>query len=135
MWEKPRVDSKKKLKRCAVPTIFSTNKEISSNIVQMDSTSANVDVNSTTLNRTGDEELSVDLVEQDIEEIKSSNDNVEYTSKILNETETAVIPIMSPIAKPAIPVQLNINEENVKKLLEMLRIELRKLYQKRDRHN
>lgn len=57
-------------------------------------------------------------MEQDIEEIKSSNDNVEYTSKILNETETAVIPIMSPIAKPAIPVQLNINEENVKKLLD-----------------
>lgn len=45
MWERPRIDGKKKLKSCAIPTIFSSQTNTNMNsISQMDSTSVNVSV-------------------------------------------------------------------------------------------
>lgn len=42
MWEQQRIDGKKKLKSCAIPTIFSQKTSI--NIAQVDSISTNVSV-------------------------------------------------------------------------------------------
>ncbi|XP_024888185.1 THAP domain-containing protein 2-like [Temnothorax curvispinosus] len=101
MWEKVRVDDKKKLKSCAVPTIFMQKEIVSA--------TSNTEIDITENNKVDNEKcLSDDLIEEDV---------FKETEAAINNTEIEPIntsPVSTPISDSMIcvPFQIGNFEKN-----------------------
>ncbi|XP_071577512.1 uncharacterized protein [Temnothorax nylanderi] len=135
MWERPRVDGKKKLKNCAIPTMCLPDK--STNVTEIGS---NIDVNTETANKLEDktnyEDFSDNVLAKDIEEIESTiniaESFTELTRNIHNEeTESLISKVSTPISQAVIPVPLN--TVDVEKVLEEADRKIQKVMEEADR--
>ncbi|XP_077255313.1 uncharacterized protein LOC143893624 [Temnothorax americanus] len=125
MWERQRVDGKKKLKSCAIPTIGlrekSTNIAHEILLMKRDPLSLNIDVKTEPAYKS-DHDFLDNVLARDIEKIDSTTVNIaesftELTRNIHNEEkENSVLIVSTTVSQEAIPVPLNMVD--VKKVVE-----------------